>query len=272
MKEGSMQKLCPGCKEERDAEHDFNWKYRNRGIRQTRCKYCQSQISKQHYKNNKQLYLDRVRIREIRVIEESHRRLTEYLASHPCIDCNQVDARVLEFDHVRGKKSGNISRMIGLGYSWSTIEAEIAKCEVRCANCHRIQTHDRGKYWRNSDQNAETLDEFNANRKRSRIKSVQIDSENRRNLYLYLIEHPCIDCGNTNITCLEFDHVRGEKVNSISRLLSNCASWKFVETELAKCEVRCANCHRIKTFERASNWWKTSILNSEQSTYKQYST
>jgi hypothetical protein len=31
---------------------------------------------------------------------------------------------------------------------WSTIAAEIAKCGVRCANCHRIQTIERGQWWR----------------------------------------------------------------------------------------------------------------------------
>lgn len=253
-----VKKICMRCGEERDAEKDFSWKYMNRGIRQTRCKYCQSQISKHHYKNNKQLYLDRARAREIQVIEKSQRNLIEYLASHPCIDCNQIDARVLEFDHVQGEKLGNISRMIGLGYSWPTIQAEIAKCEVRCANCHRIKTHDRGKYWRNSNQNAETLDEFNEKRIRSRITSMRTNSENRKNLYHYLIEHPCVNCGNTNIICLEFDHVRGQKVNSISRLLSNCASWRTVETELSKCEVRCANCHRIKTGERGG-FWRTLV-------------
>ncbi len=62
-----------------------------------------------------------------------------YLATHPCIDCGEADAVCLEFDHVRGPKRGNIGTMLG-DHSWETIEAEIAKCEVRCANCHRRRT------------------------------------------------------------------------------------------------------------------------------------
>ena len=143
-----MKKICPGCGEERDTEHDFNWSHKERGIRHTRCKYCQAQVSKQHYKDNKQSYFDRVRTREVGVIEDNQKRLADYLRLHPCIDCGQTDIRVLEFDHVRGEKSNNIARMVGEGFSWSSIEAEIAKCEVRCANCHRIKTNERSGWWR----------------------------------------------------------------------------------------------------------------------------
>lgn len=143
-----MKKICSGCGQERDAEQDFNWKYKDRGIRHTRCKYCMSQVCRQHYQSNKQSYLDRARAREVLVTEDNQKRLIEYLVCHPCVDCGQTDVRVLDFDHVRGKKSGNISRMVTNGYSWSTIEAEIAKCEVRCANCHRIREGKKGGSWR----------------------------------------------------------------------------------------------------------------------------
>jgi len=143
-----MNKICPGCGEERDVEQDFKWKYKNRGIRQTRCKFCQSLVNKQHYKNNKQLYLDRVRVREVQVVENNHRKLASYLLYHPCVNCGCADVRVLEFDHMYGEKLGDISRMVGEGFCWATIEAEIAKCEVRCVNCHRIKTNERGGWWR----------------------------------------------------------------------------------------------------------------------------
>jgi hypothetical protein len=109
-----MKKICPGCGQERDAEQDFNWRHKERGIRQTRCKYCQSQISKQHYKNNKQPYFDRVRTREVVVTEDNQKRLADYLRRHPCVDCGQTDIRVLEFDHVRGDKTLTIARLCHL--------------------------------------------------------------------------------------------------------------------------------------------------------------
>ena len=46
----------------------------------------------------------------------------------------------VQFDHVRGEKSENVGNLVAGGYPWSRIEAEIAKCEVRCANCHWRRT------------------------------------------------------------------------------------------------------------------------------------
>jgi hypothetical protein len=76
--------------------------------------------------------------------KENKRRVREYLSTHHCVDCGEADPIVLEFDHVRGTKKHTISRMIGTcAFSWAAIEREIAKCEVRCANCHRRITHAR---------------------------------------------------------------------------------------------------------------------------------
>jgi hypothetical protein len=55
---------------------------------------------------------------------------------------------VLEFDHISGSKSNSIGKTLSNVVSWSTIEAEMAKCVVRCANCHRIKTCERGRWWR----------------------------------------------------------------------------------------------------------------------------
>lgn len=63
------------------------------------------------------------------------------------------------------------------------------------------------------------------------------------------LEKGCIDCGyNTNSLALEFDHVRGTKLYAIGTLVANRASKQRILDEIAKCEVRCANCHKIKTW------------------------
>lgn len=65
--------------------------------------------------------------------------LLDYLAEHPCVDCGESDPIVLEFDHVRETKSFNVSRLF-YSAGWRRVLAEIAKCDVRCANCHKRRT------------------------------------------------------------------------------------------------------------------------------------
>lgn len=84
--------------------------------------------------------------------------------------------------------------------------------------------------------------------------------ENQQKLYEYLTEHPCIDCGDQDPVVLEFDHKSSAtKTVNISLALNRGWSWKRIETEIKKCDVRCANCHRRKT-ARDQKWftWKMS--------------
>lgn len=64
----------------------------------------------------------------------------------------------------------------------------------------------------------------------------------------YLEKHPCVDCGESDILVLDFDHVK-EKKNDVSKLVMGRCSWKIILEEINKCEVRCANCHRRKTLK-----------------------
>lgn len=69
--------------------------------------------------------------------------LREYRMTHPCVDCGESDWVVLEFDHVRGVKFKDVGLLSGRGASLAVIKEEIAKCDVRCANCHRRVTYNR---------------------------------------------------------------------------------------------------------------------------------
>lgn len=61
---------------------------------------------------------------------------------------------------------------------------------------------------------------------------------------------PCSDCGGSfPPECMDLDHVRGEKLFNLSN--SGSRSHAAVLEELAKCDVVCANCHRIRTRTRA---------------------
>ena len=94
-----------------------------------------------HYQQNKAAYITRG-YRNSRVKRrELHRKFIEYLMKHPCIDCGESDPIVLEFDHRDERvKLMSINRMRTMRYSWDAILVEIAKCDIRCANCHRRRT------------------------------------------------------------------------------------------------------------------------------------
>lgn len=67
------------------------------------------------------------------------------------------------------------------------------------------------------------------------------------NVLIYLQQNGCIDCGEKNPICLDFDHVTGTKSYNISEMVSNSFSLKKIFQEIEKCVVRCSNCHRKRT-------------------------
>ena len=71
--------------------------------------------------------------------ESIKRKMMDFYLTNPCVDCGETDPRVLDFDHLNNKKH-NISTLISKEYSWDSILEEAAKCEIRCANCHRKKT------------------------------------------------------------------------------------------------------------------------------------
>lgn len=60
---------------------------------------------------------------------------------------------------------------------------------------------------------------------------------------------PCSDCGGFfHFSAMDFDHVRGEKIASVG-VMTSLARGR-IEAEIRKCEIVCANCHRIRTWKR----------------------
>lgn len=71
------------------------------------------------------------------------REMVAKLKDRPCADCGgRFPAVCMDFDHrdPAGKTAG-IAALVGGKYSMATILAEIEKCDLVCANCHRIRTH-----------------------------------------------------------------------------------------------------------------------------------
>jgi hypothetical protein len=92
----------------------------------------------------------RKQINERREIRRNEARafVCAYLADHPCVECGEDDIVVLEFDHVRGEKKRDLCYLVCNGYTLRIIEDEVAKCEVRCANCHKRKTAHQGNFYR----------------------------------------------------------------------------------------------------------------------------
>jgi len=129
-------KLCPRCGRD-DVDFGRN-KARPDGL-QAQCRECLKVIQRK----SRQRPAERERGRRVR---EGQRRklrawLLGYLATHPCVDCGEADPVVLEFDHRDGKeKVAPISRMASDAVALPLLVAEVEKCVVRCANCHRRRT------------------------------------------------------------------------------------------------------------------------------------
>ena len=131
-----MTKQCSGCLRDLPLGA-FN---RKRGGLQSRCRDCNKAYLKAHYQANLAYYAAKARRHKRKVQQENHRQLLAYFAEHPCVDCGETDPVVLQFDHVRGKKVACVGVLLRNGRRWATVQDEIAKCEVRCSNCHWRRT------------------------------------------------------------------------------------------------------------------------------------
>lgn len=68
----------------------------------------------------------------------------------------------------------------------------------------------------------------------------------------------CVDCDHSDIRVLEFDHREQEnKIGGVKRLADDYASIKRIKNEIRKCEIRCCNCHRIRTQKQLG--WKSAV-------------
>jgi hypothetical protein len=119
-----LYKWCKGCQGNRQVKDFGEYKSRRDGLADI-CKKCH--VTRQLKNWTKR----RDRNRAI---------VLDYLINHPCVDCQISDVRVLHFDHIKGKKLDIISNMVTQARPVKLLKMEIAKCEVRCANCHTIKT------------------------------------------------------------------------------------------------------------------------------------
>lgn len=120
------------CKSSRMKDGYQNW-----------CKLCMTDNTMSRYKKDKTKFNKR----NAEYKKRKQLQFYKWLKGKCCVDCNESNILVLEFDHVKkGTKFKDISRLCNEGYKWAVIEEEIKKCEIVCANCHKIRTAYRGEW------------------------------------------------------------------------------------------------------------------------------
>lgn len=145
-----------------------------------------------------------------------------------CSKCNIV--KLKEHFYNNPKKRGQCKSCV-----------RIITMEYRIKNRNRILSNRRK--WR-----TENKDKINKQKKIHRLKFIKkvlkyIDS---------IKKGPCMDCNQSfPIKCMDFDHRPGEiKHKNITAYKSGNSSMKVIKREIAKCDLVCGNCHRLRTFSR----------------------
>lgn len=140
-------KTCSRC----GNEHPLDFFHRDSRSKDGHTVWCKN-CKQDHWRENATPErLATIRTREAMRRDEKYRYIMGYLLDHPCVDCGEIDLLVLEFDHRSGveKRSDRVLSLACNPRSTMTrIINEIAKCDVRCANCHKRITHKRANSWR----------------------------------------------------------------------------------------------------------------------------
>ena len=139
-------KRCYDCGLLKPIE-EFAFHNNSTGTRQARCRVCHAKYRHEHYVRNRDRYI-RQEVARIRGYRDENRLLIrEYLRAHPCVDCGESDIVVLDFDHRDPAAKTHNVILLAMHKPWTRVLLEIAKCDVRCANCHRRKTaNERGHY------------------------------------------------------------------------------------------------------------------------------
>lgn len=137
-------KVCTGCGREL-PEENFFFKDKQRNRRQAKCKDCYKVARKatfaRHYAKYRHEYVARSKARNSEIRDALLAQILEYLASHPCSICGESDPVVLEFHHRDPKnKDDTVASLVRIRASSAKVMAEIEKCDVLCANCHKRVT------------------------------------------------------------------------------------------------------------------------------------
>lgn len=157
--------------------------------------------------------------------------LREYKSARRCEWCGyDGHPSALSFHHKDAtQKELNLSVAVRHGWSFERLHAEIAKCELVCANCHE-------RY--HCQQNRSRRQQTSQSRQRRREYALQewFDSVKA--------QYDCLFCGQSDPDCLHFHHRNPvDKVKAVANMVQDGWGQQAILDEIAKCDVLCANCH-----------------------------
>jgi hypothetical protein len=189
----------------------------------------------EYYRRNRELELQRVRVRQAGMVE-----LLRDLRRVPCTDCGgQFKPHQMDFDH-RDPSTKAFRVMSGRAMLMSTerVLAEVAKCDVVCVNCHRIRTRDAVRRRPRRDPSKAPSQILRARRWKEQAALLN-----------ELRCVPCMDCGEQFDACaMDFDHRDpASKRFTVSRMVGRQSTTAIMD-EVAKCDIVCGNCHRLRTW------------------------
>lgn len=130
-------KVCISCQQEK-SETEFSRK--GEGF-QSRCKKCFAAYHRHYYKKNKDKYITKNRLNKNRQ-RVRLRKILWSVKQSPCQDCGgNFHPWVMELDHRDDtEKIAAVANLVGRGCTDEKLLNEIKKCDVVCANCHRMRT------------------------------------------------------------------------------------------------------------------------------------
>ncbi|MFN8518089.1 MAG: hypothetical protein U0667_01580 [Chloroflexota bacterium] len=197
----------------------------------------QREANREYYRRNREREIERVRARQ-----DATRDLLRKLREQPCADCgHSFQPYQMDFDHLDSSvKAFRLTAGSAMLAPRQVIDNEVAKCEILCANCHRVRTRVR----HHSSRQAATGSSPRLDWKRESWRA-------QARLLVGLKDVPCADCGLRFPACaMDFDHRVGTvKRQAVSRMIGR-AGTDTILVEVAKCDIVCANCHRDRTFRR----------------------
>jgi hypothetical protein len=193
-----------------------------------------------YYARNRDAEIARVRRRQAATLA-----FLRDLRRVPCADCGAVlEPHQMDFDHRDPRiKSFQITDGRAMLMSRERLRGEVEKCDIVCANCHRVRT------W---IAHTKKLASVGPSMARSRyIERLRRRWRAHARLLDRLRAVPCADCRLRFPPCaMDFDHRDpSTKSSGVTRLIGRAGTARLL-AEAAKCDIVCANCHRARTYNR----------------------